>query len=42
MNEFLADLKKRFTGKRLVFLTIPYPIFSDLAFIFVSALPWAL
>lgn len=24
MNEFLADLKKRFTGKRLVFLTIPY------------------
>ncbi|WP_100488181.1 hypothetical protein [Sporolactobacillus pectinivorans] len=34
MNNFLADLKKRFTGKRLVFLTIPYTAVC-LAFFFL-------
>ncbi|QAA23543.1 hypothetical protein C0674_13560 [Sporolactobacillus terrae] len=37
MNEFLTDLKKRFTGKRLVFLTIPYLVIL-LSFLFLPYL----
>lgn len=37
MDEFLTDLKKRFTGKRLIFLTIPY-ILVLLAFLFLPYL----
>ncbi|MCL1630811.1 hypothetical protein M3N64_02495 [Sporolactobacillus sp. CPB3-1] len=37
MDEFLTDLKKRFTGKRLAFLTIPY-IAVLLVFLFLPYL----